>query len=175
MAHLKFAHIEYSISTRSLDIFFIGCGDGDIHNPICKGCCNPEIRDWNLKGFSTIQVVSKVVQLDTKYGNLIDKILLVGGDPLDSYFRYREEFIDFINQLGTIEKPIFLFTRYELNNIPNEILCLVDYVKTGPYIPSLTCKDNIQFGINLATSNQNIYNAKEVLNTKRIEVLNGNK
>lgn len=168
MAHLKFAHIEYSITTRSLDIFFIGC------NGSCKDCCNPEIKDFELKGFSIPSVVSKIVQLDTKYGNLIDKLILVGGDPLDSYFKNREEFIDFINQLGTIEKPIFLFTRYELDVIPDEILRIVDYVKTGPYIPELTCNDNIEYGIKLATSNQHIYNAKEVLNNKKVEVLNGN-
>lgn len=163
MDHLKFAHIEYSITTRSLDIFTIGCGDGDVHNPVCKDCCNPEIRDWSLRGFSTPQVVSKILQLDAKYGNLIDKILLVGGDPLDGYFRYKEEFTEFINQIKIINKPIYLFTRHELNFIPEEILKLVDYIKTGSYIPELKCNDNIYGDIKLATSNQKIYKTADIL------------
>lgn len=157
MDHLKFAHIDYSITTRSLDIFTIGCFGS------CVDCCNPEIKDFELKGFSILQVVSKVIQLDTKYGNLIDKILLVGGDPYDGYLRYKEEFADFVRQIRTIGKPIFLFTRHEIDEISDEILHLVDYVKTGAYIPELTCDNNIQEGIKLATSNQRIYKTEQVL------------
>ena len=123
MDHLKFAHIEYSITTRSLDIFTIGCFGN------CQDCCNPEIKDFNLSGFSTAQVVSKTLQLDTKYGNLIDKIIIVGGHPLDGYFKYGEEFIEFLKELRTINKPIYLFTRHELEEIPKEILELVDYAE----------------------------------------------
>ena len=166
---LKFAHIEYSITTRSLDIFTIGCGKGitDLNDPDydgCKNCCNPEIRNWSLEGFTIPTVVSKVVQLDTKYGNLIDKILIVGGDPLDGYFKYKEEFLEFLKELKTINKPIYLFTRHSLEQIPEELLELLDYVKTGAYIPELTCEDNYFDDIKLATSNQKIYKVSEVLN-----------
>ena len=166
MAHLQFAHIEYSISTRSLDLFTIGCSNGST-NPsetACVGGCNPEIRDWELKGFDSSYVLTKVMQLDTKFGNLIDKILIVGGDPMDAYLRYKDEMTDFLKRLKQITpKPLFLFTRHELNDIPRELLELVDYVKTGAYIPELTCDDNIQFGIKLATSNQKIFKVSEVL------------
>lgn len=163
---LQFAHIEYSITTRSLDIFTIGCSNGSTkpEECACVGCCNPEIRDWNLKGFSSEQVLSKILQLDTKFGNLIDKILIVGGDPMDAYCRYREDMTDFLTSLRKITpKPLFLFTRHELNEIPKELLEMVDYVKTGAYIPELTCDDNIQEGIKLATSNQKIFKVSDIL------------
>lgn len=165
MPNLQFAHIEYSINTRSLDIFTIGCGDGDILNPACKDCCNPEIRDWNLKGFDILQVISKVTQLNSKFGNVIDKILIVGGDPADAYFRYKEEMTDFLMQLKQVvgDKPLFLFTRHELKSIPKDLLELVDYIKTGAYIPELKCDDNITYGIKLATSNQKIYKVSDIL------------
>ena len=73
MGKLKFAHIEYSMSTTSLDIFTIGCGNGST-DPLecaCKGCCNPEIRDWNLDGLTSAQVLEKVEQLNSKFNKLI--------------------------------------------------------------------------------------------------------
>lgn len=165
---LQFAHIEYSITTRSIDIFNIGCGKGitNLNDPEydgCKGCCNPEIRDWSLRGKDALQVISKVVELTTKYSKLIDRILLVGGDPTDAYLRYPKEYLEFVQQLRTLGKPIYLFTRYELDRIPNELLEIVDYVKTGPYVPELTCEDNICEGIKLATSNQTIYKVSDIL------------
>lgn len=166
MAHLQFAHIEYSINTKSLDIFNIGCGNGSI-NPketACKGCCNPEIRDWNLKGYDMDYVLEKVKSLNGTFDKMIDKILLVGGSPVDAYFRYKDEMTDFLKRLKQItDKPIYLFTRHELDTIPRELLELVDYVKTGAYIPSLKCDDNIQMGIKLATSNQKIFKVSEIL------------
>lgn len=164
---LQFAHIEYSIQTKSIDIFNIGCGNGitNLNDPCydgCRDCCNPELRNWNLKGKDALQVISKVVELTTKYNNLIDKIILVGGDPVDAYKHYPEEYLAFVQHLKTLDKPIYLFTRYELENLPVKLIENVDYVKTGPYIPELTCDDNIQMGIKLATSNQRIYKASEI-------------
>ena len=61
--------------------------------------------------------------------------------------------ITFLKQFNI---PIYLFTRHELNEVPEFVLKMCDYIKCGAYIPSLTCKDNIQYGIKLATSNQKI-------------------
>ena len=54
---LQIEYIEYSPLTRSLDIFTIGC-DGS-----CKGCCNPQIKDWNLKGLNINQTITKIKDL----------------------------------------------------------------------------------------------------------------
>jgi len=155
---MQFAHVEYSISTRSLDLFVTGCYGS------CQNCCNPEIKSFSLKGFEPSVVLTKVMQLDTKFGNLIDKVILVGGDFYDNYITYKDEMTDFLKRLKQITpKPLFLFTRHELDEIPRELLELVDYVKTGAYIPELTCDDNIQEGIKLATSNQRIYKVADIL------------
>ena len=84
--NLQFAHIEYSINTKSIDIFNIGCGNGST-NPsetACVGCCNPELRDWNLKGYDPDYVLEKVKSLNDKFDKMIDRILVVGGDPCDA-------------------------------------------------------------------------------------------
>ena len=154
---LQFAHIEYSIQTKSIDIFSIGC-DGN-----CKGCCNPEIKDFNLRGKDALQVISKVVELTTKYGRLIDRILLVGGDPVDAYYHYPKEYLEFVQSIRTLDKPIYLFTRYEVKDIPVKLLKEVDYVKTGLYIPELKTENHKEEGIKLATSNQHIYKVTNIL------------
>ena len=160
MGKLKFAHIEYSMSTTSLDIFTIGCGNGST-DPLkcaCKGCCNPEIRDWNLDGLTSAQVLEKVEQLNFKFNKLITRILIVGGDPYDGYLRYPKEMISFLKNLkGALQKPVYLFTRHELVDIKIEIKEYCDFIKVGAYIPELITDNNIQYGIKLATSNQKIY------------------
>lgn len=155
--NLTFAHIEYSISTRSIDIFTTGC-DGH-----CQGCCNPEIKSWDLQGYATPQVISKIVSLVTKFDRLIDKFIIVGGDPVDAYKHYPNEFARFLSELRMMGKPIYLFTRYELPEIDRTLFYYVDYIKTGAYIPDLKCEDNTQMGIKLATSNQKIFDVSEIL------------
>ena len=154
---LQFAHIEYSLTTRSIDIFNNGC-DG-----CCKGCCNTEIKNWNLKGIDPQQVILKTIHLLEKFSNVVDRIILVGGDPVDAYKHYPKEYLEFVQQIK-LNKPIYLFTRHELEDIPLELLCSVEYVKTGPYIEELICEDNICNGIKLATSNQRIHKVTDVLN-----------
>lgn len=160
MGNLRFAHVEYSISTKSLDIFTIGCGNGST-NPMycaCEGCCNPEIRDWNLDGLSSKQVLKKVKQLNSEFNKLITKVLIVGGDPYDGYLRYSEEMLCFLKDLKVaLQKPVYLFTRHELTVISDEFKELCDFIKCGAYIPSLKTDNNFQYGIKLATSNQIIY------------------
>ncbi len=149
---LKFSHVEYSIQTKSVDIYNLGCDA----NPRCKGCFNPELWDWNLSGKDYTQVIAKTTELIGKYPKLIDRIILVGGDPVDAYNRYKEEYLEFVQGLKTLDRPIFLFTRHQLPNVPKELLQEVQYVKTGCYVPELTVDNNICFGIKLATSNQTI-------------------
>lgn len=157
---LQFAHIEYSIRTKSIDIFNLGC-DGN-----CVDCCNYNIKDWSLKGKDALQVIGKVVELTTKYDKLVDRLFLLGGDPVDAYLHYPKAYLDFVIQLRTLHKPIYLFTRYEVKQIPIQILEVVDFVKSGAYIPELKVDNYVQYGIKLATSNQVIYNVQEEILVK---------
>ena len=157
MANLQFTHIEYSITTKSLDVFNLGCDAC----PKCKGCFNSELWDWNLKGMSVEHTLSKLIDLNNKFDKLIDKIILVGGDPVDAYFHYPNEYINFVKEISKLNKPIYLFTRYGIMEVPSELKKLVNYVKTGSYIPELATNDNKRCGIKLATSNQTIYKIGE--------------
>jgi anaerobic ribonucleoside-triphosphate reductase activating protein len=165
---LKFAHVEYSITTKSLDLFNIGCGKGitdlnDSNFDGCKQCCNPELRCWELDGHSPEFVLDKVKDLNNTFDKLVDRVLLVGGDPVDAYIRYPQEMHEFIlNVRDIVKKPIYLFTRHGIEQIPKDLIELVDFVKVGAYIPELKCDDNIQYGIKLATSNQKIYKVSDL-------------
>lgn len=161
MSDLRIAQIEYSIAQQSIDIFTIGC-DGH-----CEGCCNPEIKDWDAEGTFFVDAMDKIYEYAHDYDNMFNRIIIVGGDPVDAYKRYHEQFTQFIEQIRHATKlckeykPIYLFTRHELTNIPSDLKNLVDYIKTGPYIPDLITKDHIEYGIRLATSNQHIYKKGE--------------
>lgn len=138
----------YSCNRKGLEIFLTGC-----KAPHCEFCCNPELWEFGsdnnyLEKFKEIK--NKIKEFD----NLIDNIILVGGCPLD---QNRTELIDFLKKLNTVDKEIFLFTRYSLGKVPYYIRRLCDYIKCGRYIPSLTVDNNIQYGIKLSTSNQKIY------------------
>lgn len=150
---IQIAHIEYSINTKSLDIFTIGC---DAH-PKCKGCYNCELWNFNLGGMYIYQTFNKLLELNTKFDKLIDKIIIVGGDPVDGWNKRTGLDKLLIEIKNKINKPIFLFTRHSLDNIPQKLKDLVDYIKVGEYISELTTDNNIQYGIKLATSNQKIY------------------
>lgn len=163
--NLTFAHIEYSIQTKSIDIFTLGC-DGS-----CKDCCNPELKNWDQPGYVTLQVISKVLSLTTKFDKLIDKFIIVGGDPVDAYKHYPNEFLRFLSELKIMKKPIYLFTRYELPQIDKTLFYYVDFIKTGAYIPELKCEDNISYGIKLATSNQKIFDVSEILHNMSMETV----
>ena len=149
---LQIEYIEYSPLTRSLDIFTIGC-DGS-----CKGCCNPQIKDWNLKGLNINQTITKIKDLYNQFEILIDKFIIVGGDPVDGEIKTKGQVSELINQIKYFSnKPVYVFTRHDLSEIPDSILYSANYIKTGAYIPELTTDNNIQYGIKLATSNQKIY------------------
>ena len=93
-----------------------------------QNCCNTEIKNWNLKGIDPQQVILKTIHLLEKFSNVIDRIILVGGDPVDAYKHYPKEYlVCSANKAGT---NLFIFTRHELEDIPKELL-KVDYVKTG--------------------------------------------
>lgn len=162
MIDLQIAYIDYSLDTRSVDIFTIGC------NGNCKGCCNPEIKDWNVKGISIYKAIDKTEQLNNDFGNLIDKIIVAGGDPVDAYDKNPEDLLFMLHNIkNKTSKPIYLFTRHKLDDVSQNIKNIVDYIKVGEYLPELTVDNNIQFGIKLATSNQKIY--KKLDNEWRLE------
>lgn len=146
---MKIITTDYSMATRSYDIFFSGCKA----NPRCKDCHNPESWDFSF-GVDWREKQDKIkADLET-FSSVIDKVFILGGEPLD---QDECEFLLFLDWLRELNKEIWLFTRFELEEIPVYIKSRVDYIKTGRYKPELSTNDNVQFGVRLATSNQNIY------------------
>ena len=144
--------VDYSMATQSYDIFFSGC-KMTIH---CQDCHNEEAWDFNCG--TRYDLWLKKIGSDFKaFGGIIKKIFLLGGEPLD---QDREELLEFIRILREdldIKHDIWLFTRFELNTIPDEIKQHFSHIKCGMYRPELSTNDNIQYGVKLATSNQKIY------------------
>ena len=66
--------IEYSIATKSLDIFFSGCDNN------CKDCFNPHLMSFD-NGSDYVEWLPKIEHYLEEYKLLIERILLVGGSP----------------------------------------------------------------------------------------------
>lgn len=139
---------QYTANHKSLDIYIAGCSG----SPKCKGCHNPE--SWNFnQGKIYYDWFENIKKKINDFDTLIDNIMIFGGEPLDQEYYELTKFLMFLNQF---EKKIWLFTRYSLNEVPYIIKMFCDYIKTERYIEGLRCDDNVQHGIQLATSNQKI-------------------
>jgi anaerobic ribonucleoside-triphosphate reductase activating protein len=146
---------SYTLKYNSLDIYLAGCSG----SPHCVGCHNPESWDFDNGTKYDIDYFTIIKEKVETFDSLINNIMIFGGEPLDQNLW---DFLDFLADLKKLQKRIWLFTRYELSEIPDIIKYLCDYIKTGRYIPELIVDDNIQFGIKLATSNQKIICMEEI-------------
>jgi hypothetical protein len=150
---MNIAHIEYSICTKSLDIFVSGCKP-----PYCQGCCNPELISFkNGKGW--LYVVGKIRKYLIEYDTLIDNIFLVGGSFNHQDVEQVEDFLNMFTEHTDAfkNKKIWLFAREELDEIQDIFKEKCHYIKCGAFIPELRVPCHIQEGVRLATSNQIVY------------------
>lgn len=145
---MNIAATQYSLNTKSFEIYVSGC------NGNCKGCHNLELRDFHLGNPLTPSYINNIITKIQEFDDLIKNIWILGGEPLDQNI---DELEVLLKEIRVTSKPIWLFTRYNLNDIPNKIKILCDYIKCGEYIEHLKTDTNIQYGIKLATSNQKIY------------------
>jgi anaerobic ribonucleoside-triphosphate reductase activating protein len=147
--NLKIASTQYSIIYNSFEIYLSGC----MGNPKCEKCYNKELWDFSIGENYTKEYFDKIKKKINRFDKIINNIFVLGGEPLD---QEKEEFLVLINNLKSMNKMLWLFTRYELKDIDKNILNLFDYVKTGKYIPNLASENNLKYEIKLATSNQTI-------------------
>jgi anaerobic ribonucleoside-triphosphate reductase activating protein len=151
---MNIASTQYTLEIKSLEIYVAGCNA----SPHCPNCHNPESWNFNLGENYDFEYLLKLENKVKNFDNMIDNIMIMGGEPLDQNKKeIYELFFDIATSSTLNTKKIWLFTRYELENIAKEIKDLCDYIKCGKYIKELSCDNNIQHGIKLATSNQNIY------------------
>jgi pyruvate-formate lyase-activating enzyme len=141
---------QYTLNRRSFEIYVAGCKG----NPHCFNCHNQE--SWSfLQGDKYNEEYFKRIKTKVKnFDNLIDSIELFGGELLDQNYNDLEQFL---KDIKTLNKPIWLFTRFDLKEVPNFVKEYCDYIKCGRYVEELSCDNNIKYGIKLSTSNQTIY------------------
>lgn len=143
---------QYTLMYKSFDIYLSGCkGDNGVH---CASCHNPESWSFDMGDLYNEEYFKNIKNKINDFDNMINNIMIFGGEPLD---QNHDDLIKLLNDLKTLNKPIWIFTRYSLDLIPQDIKNLCDYIKCGRYIPELTCKGNVFYGLELATSNQKIY------------------
>ena len=129
---------------KRIEIYLSGC-----NAPHCENCHNPET--WNFNSGTIVDI--NIINLIKKYEEFFDHIWILGGEPLD---QLKDSLLWLLGWLETIDKKIWLWTRYDFEEIDEEILKYCDYVKCGKYI-----NDNssymTEYGFKLASSNQKIH------------------
>lgn len=143
---------QFTLSNKSLDIYLAGCSGVNGHH--CKNCHNPESWNFNAGELFTINKLNDVVNKIVEFNELIDNIMIFGGEPLD---QPEKELLRLLVPISGLDKDIWIFTRKEIKEVPDSIKSICSYVKCGPYLEQFKTEDNIQYGIKLATSNQKIY------------------
>lgn len=119
-------------------IFFQGC-------PFrCKGCHNPELQTFE-GGIKT--TTSKVMREIIKHIDWYDSVAIMGGEPLAQ----KNALIDLLERTRALGLLAWLYTGFELKDVPNDIKVLCDVIVAGPYM------DELRTGGFPASSNQQIY------------------
>ena len=138
---------QYTLDNKVFEIVHSGC------DLACGNeCHSKELADFNL-GTNwetwTTPIANKIHEFDS----LIDWIFVYGGEPL---LQDPKALIKMLAWLTSFKKPIMLFTRFEIDEVPVHVKMLVDYIKTGKYNPNL--KSEVEYyGVTLQTSNQRIW------------------
>jgi len=139
---------QFSLPHRAFEIYLAGC-----RGPHCDGCHNP--HSWDFAAGTPIDRVSfhtRCGRLLRDAGNLVQHIWVLGGEPLDLP---EEEFEAFSRNLLRHRKPLWLFTRYDFDQIPDWVGQVYSRVKTGRYDKNLP---PIEIdGLTLASSNQMLW------------------
>lgn len=144
---------QYTLANKSFEIYVAGCKA----LPHCKGCHNELSWDFELGYEYESYLSGKIIPKIREFNNLIDNIMIFGGEPLDQPI---DKLIDMVKKIKEFNKTLWLFTRYSLEEVKDKLksnIALFDYIKCGRYEQDLITDSNIQYGIKLATSNQKIY------------------
>lgn len=144
---------QFTLNRKSLEIYIAGC-KGDSQYGYCHNCHNKETWSFNQGEIYNKYYFNKIKDKINEFPTMIKNIEIYGGEPNDQDYNDLKHFLE---DLSTLNLPIWLFTRYDLDKCPKFEYELCDYIKCGMYIEELTVDNNIQYGFKLATSNQHIY------------------
>ena len=118
-------------------IFLQGCNRG------CLNCHNKEI--WDINKGNTIEIKELISNISDY--NFTKKVTISGGEPL-MQIKELKELIFLLYKEGY---DIGLYTSYEFEEIPKDILKYLTFVKVGKYVEKLKI-ENKYYG----SSNQKI-------------------
>lgn len=100
-------------------VYFQGCGFA------CMGCQNPDLRDFT--GGYTVFPEDVLAQIDESF---YDSVVFSGGEPLA-----QPSAVIYLANRIKIKK--WLYTGYELEDVPEEIKEVFDVIVAGRYIGEL--------------------------------------
>jgi len=144
---MNIAGIDYNLKLKSLDIFLAGC-----KGPHCDGCQNQELWDFNIgkPWWDWCDKLKSHIE-----SGMVDNIMVYGGEPLDQDIDTLANLLNWFTELTN--KPIWLFTKYDLNKVPIVISKYCRYIKTGEYIRGRNTLAYPEYNITLASDNQKIH------------------
>ena len=151
---IRLAATQFSLSTNSIEIYLSGCKA----DPHCKNCHNPELWSFDIGVPYRKSFIALLEEKILKYDNLVNSIWILGGEPLDQPI---DELEGMLKELSKIGKDIWLWTRYELDEVPDNIKKYCDYIKCGRYEEDKQKEGYTSHGVILASTNQKIYKLKD--------------
>lgn len=138
---------QYNFKTESMELYLTGCFG------ICKGCHNPELANFKNGLLLDRERLESII--DKCNNNLVKNVMLMGGDPLDQDYEELNVLLEILKK--RVGKPIWVWTRFELEEVPKFVKDKCDFIKCGRYIEVLKTDKNVCLGIPLSTSNQKIH------------------
>lgn len=123
-------------------LFFQGCSKN------CRECHNSGIKD---PGKGTMVPMDDLVEfIDENCCN--KKITISGGEPLEQM----EGLLALLGELKIRGYNVCLYTGWEMEQVPKQVLSMIDYIKTGGFNPKLKTPDMQYVG----SSNQQMFSIR---------------
>jgi anaerobic ribonucleoside-triphosphate reductase activating protein len=110
----------------AIEIFVAGCRGN------CYKCHNPQLHNFTVGKPFDYGCLGYLKERE----DLFEVISFMGGDPLDQNPIELKSVVMLLRNIFK-EKEFWLFTRYEINEIPEWCKGVFDYIKTGRYIEEL--------------------------------------
>lgn len=123
ISSIKYLRYEDGPGIRTT-IFFQGC------NRRCLNCHNQ--NTWSIEGGKEFEI-GEIYQELQKEKNPYKRVTISGGEPL----LQKEGLILLVKFLYEKGYDIGLYTSYQLEEVPKEILEYLNFIKVGEYIESL--------------------------------------
>lgn len=146
MENLPLKYLGYTIALQEVpnEISLVINVSGCLHR--CNGCHSTYL--WEYDGEL---LKENLCDLLSKYKDMITCVCFMGGE------QNIDELLIYLKYIQSIGLKTCLYSGCESIKDVEPLLPYLDWIKIGRYDESLSTDTNIQYGIKLATSNQNIY------------------